>query len=193
MNLLSPKCPTDVEEFHYTGCDVYLQELPDSPSVALRVRVDNSVYGETGARMQSSLTAVRVLLVEDYQPFRHFVRATLEARPGLQVIGEASDGFEGVQKAAELHPDLILLDLGLPTLNGIEAAHQISRLVPAATILFVSQNSDAEIVNEVLSNGAKGYVRKEDASSDLMPAIEAALRGQRFVSKTLSKDALPIQ
>lgn len=132
--------------------------------------------------MQSSFTVVRVLLVEDYQPFRCFVRATLEARPGLQVIGEASDGFEGVQKALELHPDLILLDIGLPTLNGIEVARRISELVPVAIILFVSQGGDPEVVEEALNNGAKGYVRKQDASRDLLLAVEAVLRGEGFVS-----------
>jgi DNA-binding NarL/FixJ family response regulator len=141
--------------------------------------------------MRNSFARVRVLVVDDYEPFRCFLRATLEARPELQVIGEASDGFEAVQKARELQPDLILLDIGLPTLNGIEAAHQISRLVPTATILFVSQNSDTEIVNEALSNGAKGYVRKQDVSTDLVPAMGAVLRGERFVSKTLSRDAQP--
>jgi len=143
--------------------------------------------------MRNSLVPVRVLVVDDYEPFRCFLHATLEARPQLQVIAEASDGLEAVQKARELKPDLILLDIGLPTLNGIEAAHQISRLVPAATILFVSQNSDAEIVNEALSNGAKGYVLKQDANSDLVPAIEAALRGKCFVSKSLSRDAQSIR
>jgi len=143
--------------------------------------------------MRNSSAPVRVLVVDDYEPFRCYLRATLEARPELQVIGEASDGLEAVQKARELQPALILLDIGLPTLNGIEAAHQISRFVPAATILFVSQNSDVEIVNEALSNGAKGYVRKQDASSDLVPAMEAALRGERFVSKSLSRDAQPIR
>jgi len=143
--------------------------------------------------MRNSSAPVRVLVVDDYEPFRCYLRATLEARPELQVIGEASDGLEAVQKARELQPDLILLDIGLPTLNGIEAADRISRFVPAATILFVSQNSDVEIVNEALSNGAKGYVRKQDASSDLVPAIEAALRGERFVSKSLSRDAQPIR
>jgi DNA-binding NarL/FixJ family response regulator len=88
-------------------------------------------------------------------PFRHFLCATLEARPELQVIGEASDDLQAIQKAEESQPDLILLDIGLPTLNGIEAAHRISRLVPAAKILFVSQENDADVVSAALSNGAK--------------------------------------
>jgi CheY-like chemotaxis protein len=77
------------------------------------------------------MSSFRVLVVEDYEPFRRFVCSTLGTRPELQIVGEASDGLQAVQKAEELQPDLILLDIGLPTLNGIEAAHRISRLVPA--------------------------------------------------------------
>jgi DNA-binding NarL/FixJ family response regulator len=90
--------------------------------------------------MQNANQVVRVLVVDDHAPFRRFVRATLQARAELQVIGEASDGLQAVQQAEELQPDLILLDVGLPTLDGIEVAHRISRLVQSATILFVSQN-----------------------------------------------------
>ena len=82
-----------------------------------------------------SSTVVRILVVDDFEPFRHFVCTTLKARPELQVIGEAADGLEAVQKAEELQPDLIFLDIGLPTLNGIEVASRIGRLVPAAKIL----------------------------------------------------------
>jgi DNA-binding NarL/FixJ family response regulator len=124
-----------------------------------------------------------VLVVEDYEPFRRFICSTLRKRSGLQVISQASDGLEAVKKAEELQPDLILLDIGLPTLNGIDAACRISRLVPAAKILFVSQSNDPDVVTAALSNGAKGYVRKENAQRDLLPAIEAVLCGDRFVSK----------
>ena len=89
---------------------------------------------------------LRALVVDDFEPFRRFVCSRLESRPDLQVIGEASDGLEALEKAQALKPDLILLDIGLPSLNGIEAAHRISRLSPTATILFVSQISDADVV-----------------------------------------------
>jgi DNA-binding NarL/FixJ family response regulator len=129
----------------------------------------------------------RVLVVDDFEPFRHFLCATLEARPELQVIGEASDGLQAVQKAEESQPDLILLDIGLPKLNGIEAAHRISRLVPAAKILFVSQENDADVVSAALSNGAKGYVLKLDANRELLPAVESILRGKDFISTGVPK------
>jgi DNA-binding NarL/FixJ family response regulator len=129
--------------------------------------------------------SVRVLVIDDYEPFRRFVCSTLAASPEFEVVGEAADGFEAVQKAAELQPDLILLDIGLPTLNGIEAAHRISRLVPAAKILFVSQENDADVVAAALSNGAKGYLRKQNAGLELLSAVEAVLQGDRFVSEGL--------
>jgi DNA-binding NarL/FixJ family response regulator len=94
----------------------------------------------------------------------------------LRIIGEASDGLEAVQKAEKLNPDLILLDIGLPKLNGIEAAHRILRLVPAAKILFVSQENDKEVVAAALSNGAKGYVRKQNANSELPSAVKPFCR-----------------
>jgi DNA-binding NarL/FixJ family response regulator len=123
-----------------------------------------------------------VLVVDDFEPFRRSVCSKLESRPDLQVIGEASDGLEAVEKAQALKPDLILLDIGLPRLNGIEASHRISRLNPSSTILFVSQISDADVVQEALSNGAKGYVWKQDAGIELLPAVETVLRGAHFVS-----------
>ena len=126
-----------------------------------------------------------VLVVEDFEPFRRFICSTLRNRSELQVICEVSDGLEAVEKAKELQPDLVLLDIGLPTLDGIEAAYRMSRLVPAAKILFVSMSNDVDVVTAALSNGAKGYVRKDKAHTDLLPAIEAVLRGDRFVSRGL--------
>jgi len=139
----------------------------------------------------SSSVRVSVLVVEDYEPFRRLICSTLGKRPELQIVGQASDGLQAVQKAQELQPNLILLDVGLPTLNGIEAARRISRLVPAAKVLFVSQNNDADVVRAALSNGAKGYVRKENALTDLLPAVVAVLRGDGFVSRGLHTEELP--
>ena len=93
---------------------------------------------------------IRVLVVDDYQPWRRFVCLTLQIRPELQVIGEVSDGLEAVKKAQELQPDLIVLDIGLPTLNGIEAARRIREVSPEAKILFVSENRSWDITEEAL-------------------------------------------
>ncbi len=137
------------------------------------------------------MSSFRVLVVEDYEPFRRFICSTLGKRRELRIVGEASDGLQAVQKAEELQPDLILLDIGLPTINGIEVACRISRLVPAAKVLFVSQNNDADVVTAALSNGAKGYVRKANALIDLLPAVEVVLRGGRFTSRGLLTEQLP--
>jgi len=138
------------------------------------------------------VSIVRTLVVDDFEPFRRFVCSTLERRPELQVIGEASDGLEAVHKAEELRPDLILLDIGLPTLDGVEAAHRISNVVPSATILFLSQETDADVVAAALSNGAGGYVLKLDANRELLPAVESVLRGQRFISTGVTPHTTPL-
>jgi two-component system nitrate/nitrite response regulator NarL len=106
----------------------------------------------------------------------------LQQRPELQIVGEASDGLEGVQKAKDLQPDLILLDIGLPRLNGIEAAHRILKFSPNANILFISQENDAAVIAAATGNGAKGFVRKLVVNRELLPAIEAVLRGEHITS-----------
>jgi CheY-like chemotaxis protein len=103
----------------------------------------------------------------------------------FQVIGEVSDGLEAVQQAQQLQPDLILLDIGLPSLNGLEAARQIRKVSPGSKILFVSENRSKDIVEEALSVGAGGYVLKSDAASELLPAIDAVLSGKQLVSTCL--------
>jgi DNA-binding NarL/FixJ family response regulator len=123
-----------------------------------------------------------VLLVDDVEPFRRVISSILKEKQDVQIIGEASDGFEAVRKAQELQPDLILLDIGLPKLNGIEAARQIRRLSPNSKILFLSQESSADIVRGALSTGARGYVVKTDAGSELLKGVDAVLRDEQFVS-----------
>jgi DNA-binding NarL/FixJ family response regulator len=134
--------------------------------------------GKVGA----GVPLIRVLVVEDFLPFRKFIRSTLEKTSELQVVCEVSDGLEAVQKAEKLKPDLILLDIGLPKLNGIEAARQIRKLSPQSKIIFVSQESSADMVQAALDTGALGYVVKTRAGSDLLAAIEAAILEKQFVS-----------
>ena len=129
--------------------------------------------------------SVRVLLVDDSEPFRRFISEMLSDKPELQVVCESSDGLEAVLKAEQLQPDLILLDIGLPRLNGIEAARRISRLAPVAKILFVSQETDADVIAEALSNGGKGYVWKQNANLELLSAIQAVLQGNAYISGEL--------
>lgn len=103
----------------------------------------------------------------------------------FHMVGEVTDGLEAVQKAQELKPDLILLDITLPSLNGIEAASRIRQVVPSVKIIFLTQHRDVDTVRVALSTGAQGYVWKADAGRDLIPAIEAVLRGEQFVSSRL--------
>jgi DNA-binding NarL/FixJ family response regulator len=129
---------------------------------------------------------IRVLLVENFEPFRRHVVSMLQSRPDLEVVGEAWDGLEAVQMAQEVKPDLVLLDIGLPGLNGMEVARQISRLCAESKILFVSQETSSDIVHSALAIGAKGYVVKTHAGTELLIAINAVLRGERFVSSGLT-------
>jgi DNA-binding NarL/FixJ family response regulator len=129
-----------------------------------------------------ALSRFRVLVVEDHEPFRRFICSMLAKTLEWQIVGEASDGLEAVRKAVALQPDLITLDLGLPTLSGIEAARRIRKLCPECKILFVSQVSSPDVVEEALSTGAAGYVVKTRAASDLLAAVEAVRDGRLFVS-----------
>ena len=128
----------------------------------------------------------RVLIVDDAEDFRQFLRSTLREKTECEVVGEASDGLQAVAQAGQLQPDLILLDIGLPSLNGIQAAHRIRKLSPNSKILFFTQNCSSEIAQGALRTGANGYVLKSDAT-DLPCAIKAVLRGERFVSNRVKQ------
>jgi len=132
------------------------------------------------------LPSVRVLVVDDYEPFRRFVCSTLRKRPALQIVGEAFDGSAAVLRAEELKPDLILLDIGLPRVNGLQAAREIRKLSPNSKIVFVSQESTPDVIQEAFNLGAQGYVAKIRAARDLLAAAEAVLDGRWFVSCDLS-------
>jgi DNA-binding NarL/FixJ family response regulator len=132
------------------------------------------------------MSSISVLVVEDYEPFRRFIRATLGKRPELRILGEVSDGLEAVQKSQELQPNLILLDVGLPTLSGIEAARRIRNISPKSKIIFVSQESYADVVQEALTIGALGYVAKTSAGIELLAAVKAVCQGKQFVSAGLA-------
>jgi len=125
-------------------------------------------------------------VVEDSEEFRKFICSTFGERPELQIVGEDTDGLQALQTAAELQPDLILLDIGLPSLNGIEVARQVLKLSPKSKILFVSQESSVDVVREALGTGAHGYVVKIDAGSELLIGVSAVLRGDQYVSRRLA-------
>jgi two-component system nitrate/nitrite response regulator NarL len=130
---------------------------------------------------------LRILVVEDHEQFRRLICTELQRRRDFQII-EAADGVEAIQKAEELQPDLILLDINLPGLPGFEVARQARKLAPGSRILFLSQESSPDIVRKALGLGVDGYVQKLSAGTDLLPAIDAALAGHRFVSRSVAFD-----
>jgi two-component system nitrate/nitrite response regulator NarL len=133
---------------------------------------------------------VRILIVDDFDLWKGFVIARLRERPDLTIVGFASDGLQAVQKAEELQPDLILLDVMLPKLNGIEAAQQIRRVSPLTKILFVSSESDLESIQTAFQAGGSGFVSKMEAAAGLLVGIESVLRGERFVSPGLADPSI---
>src|SRR5215470_19300819 len=124
----------------------------------------------------------RVLVVDDFEPWRRHVRSTLGESSRWRIVGEAVDGADAIEKAAALRPDLILLDVGLPTLNGIEAARRILAHDPNLKILFVSEHQSWEIAEAALCTGARGYICKSDSGRELSPAMDAIVEGRRFVA-----------
>jgi DNA-binding NarL/FixJ family response regulator len=128
---------------------------------------------------------IRILIADDFTLWRRSVSSIIAKQVDWHIVGEASDGAEAVRKTEELKPDLILLDIGLPKLNGIEAARQIRELAPESKILFLSQSRDPAIAEGALRTGGNGYLVKVDADSELVSAIEAVFRGKGFVSSTL--------
>jgi len=131
----------------------------------------------------------KILVVDDFEPIRQCVGSMLEQTAKFQVIGHAAAGFEAIQKAKDLQPDLILLDIGLPKLDGIAAASQIRKLAPKSKILFLTENTSPEVVEAALSTGASGYVVKSEAGQELFEALEAVGQGGQFVSRVLRTQA----
>ena len=131
---------------------------------------------------------IRILLVDDFEPWRRQVCSILAERPDLRVVAETADGLEAVQKAEELKPDLILLDIGLPSLDGLEAAKRIRLVTPGTKVIFVTQNSDKGVVQAAFSTGARGYVLKAGAGRELLPAVAAVLSGDQFLSSGVKRE-----
>jgi DNA-binding NarL/FixJ family response regulator len=131
-------------------------------------------------------SSVGILLVDDFKPYRDFVTSLVADSPDLRIVGEASDGLEAIERAQQLKPDMVLMDMGLPKLNGLTAARRICESAPSAKIVFLTQETSAEVVKEALSLGAWGYIVKKDAGTDLLAGLEAILQGERFVSSTVA-------
>lgn len=129
----------------------------------------------------------RILVVDDLESWRRLISSKVEEHPDLQVVGEAKDGLEAIQKATELKPDLVLLDVDLPKVNGLEVARLIAGAVRNTKILFLSQIIDTDVISAALSDGAWGYILKIDAEAELFAAISAIIKGERFVSERVPR------
>jgi two-component system, NarL family, response regulator NreC len=133
------------------------------------------------------MNPIRILLADDHTVIRKGLRLLLESQPGFTVIAEASNGRETVAMAEAHQPDVVVLDVAMPTLNGIEAARQISAKLPQTAIVFLSMHSDEGYVLKALKSGAKAYLLKDSAEYDLINAIRAVNEGKAFFSPAISK------
>jgi DNA-binding NarL/FixJ family response regulator len=131
----------------------------------------------------------RVLVVEDHEPFRRVLCELLQQRGDLEIVGEAADGLDAIYQAEALRPDVVMLDIGLPSLSGIDVAERLRATVPDAKLMFVTNVSSLEVVEHAFSRGVHGYVYKPRALRDVLPVLDAIIRGGRFVSGGLERIA----
>ena len=132
---------------------------------------------------------LRVLVVEDHEPIRRVICELLQERADLLIVGEAADGLDAIRQAEALRPDVVMLDIGLPRLSGIEVAGRLRAKVPDAKLMFVTNESSLEVVEQAFRRGAHGYVYKPRVQRDILPVLDAIIRGGRFVSGGLERVA----
>lgn len=130
-----------------------------------------------------STQSKRIMVVDDFAPWRRFLSTLLVVTPEWQISTEAVKGAEALEKAQELEPDLVLLDIDLPDMNGIEIARRLQAIAPNAKVIFLTAESSPEIVKAALSSGAAGYLLKSQVVGELLPALKSAFAGKRFIGK----------
>jgi len=133
------------------------------------------------------MTAVRILLADDHEIVREGVRAMIDRQPGWEICGEASTGREAVEQAEKLKPGLVIMDIGMPELNGLEATRQIKRILPETEVLIFTANETEEIVRQVFQAGARGYLLKTEAGKHLIPALEMLSKHRTYFSSKVSE------
>jgi len=133
------------------------------------------------------MNSIRVLLADDHKLIRAGLRLVVDQQPDLSVVGEADDGRQAVELAKSLKPDVVVMDIGMPNLNGIEAARQIREIRPDAAVVMLSMHSDEGYVLRALGAGARAYLLKDSATTDLVQAIHAVVEGKSFFSPAVSK------
>jgi len=136
------------------------------------------------------MSAFRILIADDHEIVRHGIRALIESHPGWEVCAEAVDGREAVEKTVELRPDLALIDVSMPNLNGLDAARQILQALPHTCVLILTMHESEQIVREVLEVGARGFLLKSDAARDLVSAIQALQRRTTFFTSSVAEMVL---
>lgn len=127
----------------------------------------------------------KILVVDDFQPWHRFVLQMFESVGDSNIIHFAADGLEAIEKAAELQPDVILMDIGLPLIDGIEAARRIRVLSPSSKILFLSEHRSHDYIQAAFDAGGSGYILKSDSNWDLIPGVQAAMAGEQFISRSI--------
>ncbi len=133
------------------------------------------------------MATIRLLVADDHEVIRRGVRSLLGTQPGWEVSGEAASGREAVEKAKQLKPDLVVLDITMPELDGLEATRQILEAVPKTKVLILTMHESEQVMSEVLKAGALGYVLKSDAADNLVPAVKALIHGKPFFTSSVSK------
>jgi DNA-binding NarL/FixJ family response regulator len=129
----------------------------------------------------------RILVVDDYKPWRHKICSLLKAKPELRIVAECWNGVDAVERAGALKPNLITMDIGIPELNGIEAAVRMAEVSPSSKILFISENTEPEVVSAAIDAGASGYLHKMRVGTELLPAVTLIIQGGDFFSPYLER------
>ena len=133
------------------------------------------------------MSALRILIADDHEVARNGIRCVLESHAGWEVCGEATDGREAVERVGRLKPDVLLLDIGMPNLNGLDATRQILAMMPEARILILTVHDSEQVVREVLAAGARGFLLKSDAGRDLLAAVEALQHRRTFFTPKVAQ------
>lgn len=132
----------------------------------------------------------RILVVDDYKPWRHKICSLLQTKPEFRIVAECWNGADAVERAEELKPNLITMDIGIPELNGIEAAVRVAEVSPSSKILFISGNTEPEVVSAAIDAGASGYLDKMRVGTELLPAVRSIIRGGCFFSPDIESSTV---
>lgn len=160
-----------------------MSRLSTAPGTIAGAKIEcGELETEISREAHETLMAIRILLVDDHPIVRQGLKTLLEGRKGWEVIGEASDGVEAVEKAKDLSPDVMVLDVTMPRMNGLEACRVLRKQTPKLEILFVTQHDSPQMMTEALEAGARGYVVKSNAARDLLEAVEAVSQHKVFTA-----------